>query len=212
MSPQQQILARCKEVFKVAQSIYWKGSPLIESFDFNDIDIRFDLRGRSAGQAYRTWNKMGMFVYGLRFNGEMLTRDAFDHILKDTVPHEIAHLICFMNPGLGKNHDKGWQRICRSIGGSAERCHQEQVILGRGNTYEYLTTNGHKVRIGEKHHRIVQGGRPLTFRNNLGTIARSSTYAIVGVSGKPLPTPIIKNHTPTHTKEINVWEIDRVFA
>lgn len=40
--------------------------------------------------------------------------------LQETVPHEVAHLVCFARPHLGNRHDEGWQRVCRALGGRAD--------------------------------------------------------------------------------------------
>lgn len=177
MQQAQQILEKCKQVLKLAQERY--------DVDFNHVQIRFDLKGRSAGQAY-----MKSGVLGMRFNCDMLTREAFDHVLNATVPHEVAHLVCFVKKHLGKGHDAGWERICIALGGSGATRHQEDVVYGKGNTYEYCTTNGHKVRVGNKHHRYIQQGGVLRYRNNKGTVSNQCSYELVGVSGRTLSAPV----------------------
>lgn len=175
----QQILDRCNQVIAKAKELY--------GLDMSGVQIRFDLRGRAAGQAYRRG-----FQYGVRFNRDMLTREAFDHVLNNTVPHEFAHIACFMNPNLGRNHNSGWEKVCRALGGSGATRHQEEVVMGKGTTYEYHTTNGNTVRIGNRHHRYVQSGGTLTFRKGKGTINQFCTYSIVGVNGRTLANPIVK--------------------
>ena len=131
MSQQAQIRAKCAEVFAKAAGMY--GS------DFSNVEIRFDLKGRCAGTASR---RNGRYV--LRFNHDMLSREAFDHVLNDTVPHEIAHLVCFMNPMLGRNHNHGWAHVCMRLGGSGARCHKEEVgteKVGLSNTPAPLDTS-----------------------------------------------------------------------
>ena len=179
MQPQmEQIRARCREVFARAHQLY-------PHLNFDHVNIRFDLKGRAAGQAMRVRNQ-----YTVRFNQDMLTREAFDHMLNDTVPHEIAHIVCFMDPRLGNNHDSRWAAVCRALGGTGERCHSEEVIYGRGRTYEYITDRGHRVRIGDRHHTYLQTGRPLQFKQGKGTITRHSSYSIVGEAGRTLAVPI----------------------
>lgn len=177
MEQVQQILAKCKDLLKVAQERH--------GVNLGNVQIRFDLKGRCAGQAYRRGGQ-----YGVRFNRDMLTREAFDHVFNDTVPHEIAHLVCFANPMLGKNHDAGWERICRALGGSGARTHEEEVVHGKGNTYEYVTTRGHKVRLGDRHHNAVQRGVVLRYRNNKGEVTNMCSYELVGVNGRTLSKPV----------------------
>lgn len=185
----QAVIARCKELFeKVEQK--WP------HLNMKNVGIRFDLRGRAAGMAcYRPGQAF------IRFNTDMLGREAFDHLINNTVPHEIAHIVCFMDPRLGSNHDSGWQDVCTALGGNGARCHKEEVVYGKGHTYEYLTDAGHKVRIGDRHHKHVQGGRPLRFLKGKGTITNMSAYSIVGYQGRTLPTPIVKR-APNAAQEL----------
>ena len=189
-SQAQQILERCQQVIAKAKELY--------GLDMSKVQIRFDLRGRAAGQAYRR----GM-QYGVRFNRDMLTREAFDHVLNNTVPHEIAHIACFMNPNLGSNHNRGWERVCVALGGSGATRHQEDVVMGKGTTYEYITDMGHSVRIGDRHHRHVQAGGTLKFRKGKGTINQLCTYSIVGVNGRTLANPIVKK-APNHPDAVEM--------
>jgi len=189
-SQAQQILERCQQVIAKAKELY--------GLDMSKVQIRFDLRGRAAGQA-----QMRGTHFAVRFNRDMLTREAFDHVLNNTVPHEFAHIACFMNPNLGRNHNSGWEKICRALGGSGATRHQEDVVMGKGTTYEYITTNGNTVRIGDRHHRKVQAGTTLTFRKGKGAINQFCTYSIVGVNGRTLANPIVKQ-APNHPDAIEM--------
>lgn len=173
VSPQQHILARCRQVVQTA----WQ----ILRMDLSTVRISFDLKGRAAGHAIRRGSQ-----YTIRFNGDMLTREAFRHVYQNTVPHEYAHIACFMNPTLGRNHDAGWERVCRDLGGSGATRHREEVVFGKGNTYEYTTDNGHLVRLSEKYHAYVQAGNQLRCKNGKGHINQGCSYRIVGVRGRSI--------------------------
>ena len=188
-----QIISKCHEAFAKAKVLY--------GLDLSAVRISFDLKGRCAGQAYR---KKG--VYGMRFNNDMLGRDAFDHVLNDTVPHEVAHIVCFMNPRFGHGHNQGWKQVCISLGGSGERLHNEEVVYGEGMTFEYTTTNGAKVRISEQRHKAVQRGRGFVSRDGKGTINQSCIYTIVGIQGRTLPEDRQRTVVPV-TKEVSVQSI-----
>jgi len=178
-TPQQQIIDKCKAVFTKVKELY--------GLDMSHVGIRFDLKGRAAGYAHRNGDRFYM-----RFNNDMLTREAFEHVINDTVPHEIAHIVCFTNRTLGSKHDAGWARVCRALGGSGARCHDEEVVFGKGTTYEYTTDRGNKVRVSDKHHNVIQGGRPVTWTKGLGKVVAHSAYSIVGVQGRTLATPVVK--------------------
>ena len=179
-----QIRARCGEMVEKIKALY--------GMDLSQVRISFDLRGTSAGKAGGRGHRMPGSSYYVKFNRDMLTREAFEHVIKDTVPHEYAHVVCFMDPSKGKNHDYGWARVCRALGGSGARSHTEDVVYGKGITYEYTTDRGHKVRLSDKRHRAVQLGRALNYRKGLGTVTAACAYSIVGHQGRTLAEPIVK--------------------
>lgn len=138
------------------------------------MEIRFDLRGRAAGQAGRRgWS------YFMRFNRDMMMNAGWDHLFNDTVPHELAHVICFAN---GSDHGHGlfWKRTCIALGGSGERCHTEAVTYAKGRTYVYTTSTGRTIHMSETKHRRIQGGSSYTGRNGLGRIDRTCAYSLLG--------------------------------
>jgi len=171
---QTQVRAKCNETFAKAKTLW-------PDMNFDNVGIRFDLKGRAAGMACRRAN-----AYHMRFNAEMMTRDAFDHVLNNTVPHEIAHIVCMMNPRLGRNHDAGWTRVCRLLGGNGERCHSEDVVYGKGNTYEYVTDRGHRVRVSGAIHQKIQRGVVYAWKQGKGKVGMESAYNLVGVSGRSI--------------------------
>lgn len=138
------------------------------------IDIRFDLRGRSAGIAGHAGH-----AYYLRFNLDLMQNTGWDHLINNTVPHELAHIVCYVNPGLGRNHNPGWRRVCRMLGGTGERCHSEPITYARGLTYYYTTSTGCVIPLSVRRHRAVQQGVVYRFRNNKGVVDRNSHYTTV---------------------------------
>ena len=193
----QEVVARCKEVFAKAQQLY--------NLDLSRVSIRFDLKGRAAGIAMR---RAGHFT--IRFNHDMMLRDAYDHILNSTVSHEIAHICCFMNRALGADHNSGWERVCKALGGTGATRHKEEVVYGKGHTYEYTTDRGNKVRVGDKYHKDIQAGRPLRYRNGIGTVTRECAYSIVGVQGRTLATPVVRTPVATAPNVQAIGGIPRV--
>lgn len=179
-----QVRARCGEMVEKIKALY--------GMDLSQVRISFDLRGRSAGKAGGAGYSLPGSAYTVKFNRDMLTRAAFEHVIQETVPHEYAHVVCFMNTSLGRNHDYGWARVCRALGGSGERCHEEEVVYGKGLTYEYITNKGQKVRLSEKRHRYVQQGGTLTYKQGRGVVTRICAYSIVGARGKTLAAPIVR--------------------
>ena len=142
---------------KIADILY--RADQLYGLDMNKVKIRFDLRGRSAGQAgCRIGIDGKTYDHYIRINVSMISTGGFDHIFNETIPHEIAHIVCYMNPSLGRNHDAGWRRVCQALGGKGDRCHTQEVVFANGNTYTYVTTTGHKVNMSQQRHRKIQQG------------------------------------------------------
>ena len=186
-TPQQQVIQKCNEVFAKAKELY--------GVDLSVVRVGFNLKGRVAGWAAMKGRIGGPVAYSVRFNYDMLARgceDTLKDMLEDTVPHELAHIVCFMKPALGKNHDEGWKRVCEALGGTRARTHKLEVVFGKGTTYEYTTDAGHKVRLNERRHTYIQGGGVLTYRKNMGRVMKGCAYSIVGHQGRTLQAPIVK--------------------
>jgi predicted SprT family Zn-dependent metalloprotease len=159
------------------------------------IQIRFDLRGRVAGQAgYRGWN------YFMRFNKDMMVNQAWDHLINDTVPHELAHIICFAN-GSDRGHGYAWKRTCRELGGNGERCHSEAVVYAKGRTFVYTTSTGVTVNLSETKHRKIQQGAAYLFKDRTkGRLDRTCSYSVLGEQPtKEVPVQTLLPKAPTAT-------------
>lgn len=184
MTPQAKVQEKCKQVIEAAKRLY--------NVDLSVVRVGFNLKGRVAGWAQ--WKRqLGVTSYTVRFNHDMISRgdeEVLRDMVEDTVPHEFAHIVCYMRPELGKNHDDGWRRVCIALGGTGKRTHDLEVVYGKGTTYEYTTDRGHKVRMSDKHHRRVQAGFPLRYRKGMGTVTAACAYSIVGVQGRTLAKPI----------------------
>lgn len=177
------VLKRTQELLKLAGERY--------GVDTSMVNIRFDLRGRAAGQAgYR----ISMFTkpdYYIRFNVQMIANGSFDHVYNETIPHEIAHIICYMKPALGRKHDTGWKRVCIALGGTGDRCHNEEVVYAKGETYTYNTTTGHKVNVSQIMHKKIQRGSSYRVRGK-GAINNSCDWTRYMVAAETVATPIAK--------------------
>jgi predicted SprT family Zn-dependent metalloprotease len=149
---------RIAQVRKKVADVLYRAEQLY-GLDMSQVRVRLDLRGRSAGQAgcRRTWGG-GTSDHYVRLNVDMIDSAGFDHIYNETIPHEIAHVVCYMNPSLGDNHNAGWRRVCQALGGKGARCHEQEVVFANGNTYTYITTTGHKVNMSQQRHRKIQQG------------------------------------------------------
>jgi SprT protein len=155
-----------------------------------NVDVRFDLTGRAAGMAcYR----YGTFY--LRFNVKhmQLGGQTWEHLLNDTVPHEVAHTVCQAFPQFGRNHDAGWKRMCLALGGNGRRCYSEEdapEAVAANRPYVYITTTGHEIRVTKVMHTKIQKGASYVARGK-GNLNRSCSYnymtaPAVAASKKPV--------------------------
>lgn len=126
------------------------------------VEIRYDIRGRTAGMAGCRYSRLtgeAQDLY-LRFNREAIAKN-WDEMVKQTIPHEVAHLVGYVHKRLGaKNHNWQWQQIDRSLGGTGERCHKMELTPGRKtNRYIYKLPCGEEITVGPKHHSGLQNGK-----------------------------------------------------
>lgn len=130
--------------------------------------IRFDLRGKAAGQV-RTVDGHTCLI---RYNHRLLERHPKEFLVR-TVPHETAHVVAFSLFGSRiQPHGAEWQTVMALFGASPERCHNyniEGLQTRRLRRYEYrcecrihqLTSIRHnRIRSGQIYH-CRECGRPL---------------------------------------------------
>lgn len=157
------------------------------SHPVEQIGIDLSVRGKSclgrAGYKYVA----GERHYYMSFNPQALELN-LDNMIDVIVPHEIAHLVCYLKPLLGKNHDNGWKSVCRSLGGTGNRTAQRGEFTGlisakRVTRHEYNVL-GRTISVGPKHHAAIQRGERLyTKRGNIAIVANMW----IGALGSPKP-------------------------
>lgn len=138
-----------------------------------NIDIKFDLKGRSAGQA-RVKRSIFGNEYTIRFNIDMVNDHRFDHIYNQVVSHELAHIIGFYT-GWFKNHDRKWKSVCIALGGNGERCHDQEVTYARNvKQYKYNTTCGKVITVSAIRHNKIQKGKVYKLASTGGYLIKES--------------------------------------
>lgn len=158
------------------------------------VQVRFDLTGRAAGMAGM---RMGMFY--LRFNVKhmQLGGQTWEHLLNDTVPHEVAHTVCQAFPKFGRAHDAGWKSVCVALGGNGRRCYGEDdapEAIAQMRPYVYITTNGSQVRVTKVMHAKIQRGASYTFKGGKGGVSRSCQYSLMTAPAvKAAAKPVVVN-------------------
>ena len=128
----QQVMDKVEQLVVRARELY--GPDAVPQ----NLKVYFNLRGRTAGQACRENGQ-----YYMRFNVDMMQNASWDHLFRNTVPHELAHIVC-MWKNWDRAHGRNWRMVCRGLGGDGERCHSEPVKYAKGRTYVYSTSTGRR--------------------------------------------------------------------
>lgn len=121
-----------------------------------EVQIRFDLRGRAAGQA-----RFGAGLPAvLRYNPVLLAANAED-FLATTVPHEVAHLLAYCRHGARiRPHGREWRALMELFGVAPERCHSYDLSVLPGRVlrqFDYhCACRGHQLT-SIRHRRVLAG-------------------------------------------------------
>jgi SprT protein len=129
--------------------------------------VDFKLRGTTAGRAYPS-------QWRLSFNA-VLMRENMKHFLRQTVGHEVAHLVVHARWGTQvKPHGSEWRDVMRAFELEARASHRYDVsrIARPRSPYVYGCACEETFRLGHvRHQRMTRGvsyrcrrcGRALTF-------------------------------------------------
>jgi predicted SprT family Zn-dependent metalloprotease len=122
--------------------------------DLSDVKVNVTIRGsRISGYAALS----GAGSSRMDFNRQNLMYQ-WDDILGDTLPHEIAHIVCFRK-GWDKGHGARWKEVCIELGGSGEQCvHPDLHYIGREGSWKYQGTTGHVYWVNRRTHTFIQAG------------------------------------------------------
>ena len=147
----QQMTHKVQDLFNRARMLY--------GLDLTKTEVNFRLRGRIAGKAVcRHCLVTETKTYRVMFNKKLIQGQYFDDMLVNTTAHEVAHIVCMMDPRLGKDHDEGWRRVCIALGGDGSERHTYEVEYAGGN-YIYTTSLGYDVVISSNRHSRIQKGK-----------------------------------------------------
>ena len=168
------LTTRVLEVLDKAISIFGIAIP--------PVRVEFFFKGKSHGSAGR--RKDGSYYVKLNL---LAAQADMNEMMDDTIPHEVAHIVCFVNPMLGRNHDRGWQRVCMKLGGNPSRVCKNSVANAAivparvVSKYQYRATCGtvltvtahmHGKIMRGKNYRVNKTGGRITAEGCLGRLAR----------------------------------------
>lgn len=97
-------------------------------FDVPDYEIRYDLGGRTAGQAGCSIDRSTGDYYDhfIRINPVLLIENT-EEMINDTVVHEFCHVIQHKHFPNSRSHGHEWQRLMRMCGVEPTRTHKMDV-------------------------------------------------------------------------------------
>lgn len=162
--------------------------------------ISFNLRGRVAGWAgcrfCRVTRQASQFT--LRFNCDLIQGQHFQDMRDETVPHEVAHLVCYARPELGRKHNDGWRRVCLALGGNGKTRHSYDVSHAAGSIV-YVSDRGHEIKLSKIRHAKIQAGVYYMLKGGRGRVDRYCAWAPEG------QTPQVRLQRPTTTPPRPTW-------
>jgi len=165
---------KAKQVAELAKRLY--------GVDLSQAPVSFNLKGRVAGWAGCKICE-GRKMVSFRFNCELIEGDHFEDMMTDTVPHELAHGVCYLRPELGRKHDAGWRRVCVALGGNGNTRHNYETTP-RGGGITYRAACGTEVTVSKLMHQKIQAG---TVRKLKKTSGRVDRYCAWAPQHQPLP-------------------------
>lgn len=121
------------------------------------VEIRFDLRGKAAGMVRFSVNGAPAII---RYNRAMLEQH-HDDFLRETVPHEVAHVIVAARYRRRKApHGAEWRSVMAFFGAEPRRCHQFPVddqSARRLARFSYTCACREHQLTTIRHNRIISG-------------------------------------------------------
>ncbi|WP_437880368.1 SprT family zinc-dependent metalloprotease [Pseudomonas sp. LRF_L74] len=136
-------------------------------------EVSFKLRGQKAGVAHLSENL-------LRFNPKLYSENR-EHFLKQTVAHEVAHLIAHhLFGGRIQPHGEEWQLIMRGVYElPPDRCHTYDVGRRKVTRYLYLCQcPEEEFPFSAQRHTLVAKGRRYFCRRCRATLVFSGEQRV----------------------------------
>jgi predicted SprT family Zn-dependent metalloprotease len=145
-----EVQAKFNEVKVLAEKIYGINCGLLK--------LKTTLVGTSAGLATMAFPKgLPKLEINLNINAINGTDEQRDHVINNTIAHEMAHIVNYLLPSSGNNHNRGWQRVCRNLGGDGNATYSVKKVGNISSSVKYLyEVNGNRVFMGKIRHNRTQ--------------------------------------------------------
>jgi SprT protein len=141
-----QALIKTRECLRQAESFY--GRPFLLS------EVKFNLLGQTAGMLQIRGRQT---VFTIRINRVLLESNPV-HILGQTVPHEVAHLVAFQQFGFAiKPHGVEWQEVMQSVFNlEPTRCHDMDTSKTAKAQFIYMCACAKELLVTKRMHSKLQ--------------------------------------------------------
>ena len=135
------------------------------------LKLKTTLRSTKMGTANMRFSKGPELFIDLNINAINGTKEQLDYIIDVTLPHEMAHIVNFLKPSTGKNHNRGWKRVCMILGGNGETKYSSREVgnvssYSKKSTYSY-NVHGKIIEVGAIRHKRLQTGTSRYWTNNV---------------------------------------------
>jgi len=146
-----QIRQKTREWLDIARQIWNR--------KFSTISVHFDLRGKTSGMYVVQGNLTGK-TQKIRFNPAIFARH-FDDSCATTIPHEVAHHICYELHGRrARPHGKEWRTIMQAFDVPAEatcKLDLSDIPHKRFRRFDYVCGCSDHQLTSIRHNRIQRG-------------------------------------------------------
>jgi SprT protein len=135
------------------------------------VDVHYDLRGKAAGQV--VWRHGAAPL--IRYNLDIAERQQ-ESFIRETVPHEVAHVVVRLLHPYARPHGREWQAVMQHLGvTNPQRCHRFEVAAQAGRsqrrwgyrcackTHQLSTTRHKRMQAGKASYLCRCCGGPLSF-------------------------------------------------
>lgn len=134
------------------------------------IPVEFFPKGRAAGHV--TAKRQAGRVTALKLSFSLDAMERYPYwLLTEVVPHELAHIVDFLEHGGIWKHSRPWKQCCMSLGGSGATRHTKELTKARRTRkHIYTLPSGDEVMIGNKHHSKFQSEGILPLRGKVNGV------------------------------------------
>lgn len=133
--------------------------------------ITYDLTGKTAGIAYPGRNL-------IQLNLPLLIHN-FDDAIKNTVLHELAHLICWKRFPKAEAHGHEFVSTCWTLGIKGERCHNYDTSVSSRLTHFKYTCGCQEYNLSSIIHNKIQAGQTRRCRKCKNKLRRLDAGTVV---------------------------------